>query len=70
VELTAAEAPAQLMGLLATSTAYPLEGALAAAAAAGLVKEQVFVLGRIDRYVIFICFGHTLRSFSICSAIP
>jgi len=47
VELTAAEAPAQLMGLLATSTAYPLEAAFAAAQRAGLVREQVFVLGRM-----------------------
>jgi len=47
VELTAQLAPAQLMGLLATSTAYPLENAFAAAQAAGLVREQVFVLGRM-----------------------
>jgi len=47
VDLTARFAPATLMAFLASSTAYPLEAALATAAAAGLVREQVFVLGRM-----------------------
>lgn len=47
VDLTARFAPQALMGLLASSTSYPLEQALAAAARAGLVREQVFVLGRM-----------------------
>jgi hypothetical protein len=47
VELTAQWAPDSLMGLLASSATYPLEAALAAAAQAGLVREQVFVLGRM-----------------------
>ena len=47
VELTGVWAPHALMGLLASSTSYPLETALQAAAQAGLVREQVFVLGRM-----------------------
>ena len=47
VELTGVWAPQSLMGLLASSTSYPLEVALQTAAQAGLVREQVFVLGRM-----------------------
>ena len=47
VELYAEYAPAQLMALLVSSQWYPLEGALGVCQQRGLVREQVFILGRM-----------------------
>lgn len=47
VELYAEYAPSQLMGLLVSSQWYPLEGALRVCQQRGLVREQVFILGRM-----------------------
>ncbi len=45
--LTAELAPARLLDLLASDAPYPLEEALAVCEARGLVRESVFVLGRM-----------------------
>lgn len=47
VELYADHEPARLMAFLVASQAYPLEAAAQLCEARGLVREQVFVLGRM-----------------------
>lgn len=47
VELYAEYAPSQLMALLVSSQWYPLEAALGVCQQRGLVREQVFILGRM-----------------------
>lgn len=47
VELYADYAPGQLMGFLVSSQWYPLEAALGVCEQRGLVREQVFILGRM-----------------------
>ena len=47
VELYAVYSPEQLMAFLVSSQWYPLEGALAVCEGRGLVREQVFILGRM-----------------------
>lgn len=47
VELYADYAPQQLMSFLVSSQWYPLEAALQVCTARGLVREQVFILGRM-----------------------
>ena len=47
VELYADYAPQQLMSFLVSSQWYPLEAALQVCTAQGLVREQVFILGRM-----------------------
>jgi len=47
VELYADYAPGQLMGFLVSSQWYGLEGSLQVCEQRGLVREQVFILGRM-----------------------
>lgn len=47
VEMYADYAPKQLMPFLVSSQWYPLEAALQVCIARGLVREQVFILGRM-----------------------
>ena len=47
VELYADYAPEELMGFLVSSQWYPLEAALQVCTDRGLVREQVFILGRM-----------------------
>lgn len=47
VELYAEYAPSQLMALLVGSQWYPLEAALGVCQQRSLVREQVFILGRM-----------------------
>lgn len=47
MELYADHEPARLMAFLVASQAYPLEAAAALCEERGLVREQVFVLGRM-----------------------
>ena len=47
VELYADYAPGQLMAFLVSSQWYPLEAALGVCEQRGLVREQVFILGRM-----------------------
>jgi len=47
VELCAAHDPDRLLGLLTSSTAYPLDAALDVTERAGLVRESVYILGRM-----------------------
>lgn len=47
VELYADYAPQELLSFLVSSQWYPLEAALQVCTARGLVREQVFILGRM-----------------------
>ena len=47
VELYADYAPQELLPFLVSSQWYPLEAALQVCTARGLVREQVFILGRM-----------------------
>ena len=47
MELYAEYGPGQLMGFLVSSQWYGLEGALQVCEQRGLVREQVFILGRM-----------------------
>ena len=72
VELYARYEPQRLMGFLITSQSYGLEAAHALCKSRGLVREQVFVLGRMGntREALHLIIQHLADIPQVCSSTP